>query len=189
MAGSDEDTHDAYLAQVKAEGAERDEDDSDSSEGGNRQKRFGFCTLTYVAWETILVRLPYRLVEQGIACLKSDPSFFFNTTFCFHFLQTLITMYIVLFVICGPVERAGQFRRTNSKRPWSVGHRPVKQLTFLSSVTRSEKWSELLGYLNREVDVQSHSCRKGAYANNRDLKQGRQQRQRKRQKTMIWLFE
>lgn len=33
MAGSDEDTHDAYLAQVKAEGAERDEDDSDSSEG------------------------------------------------------------------------------------------------------------------------------------------------------------
>lgn len=49
MAGSDEDTHDAYLAQVKAEGAERDEDDSDSSEGGNRQKRFGFCTLTYVA--------------------------------------------------------------------------------------------------------------------------------------------
>ena len=49
MAGSDEDTHDAYLAQVKAEGAERDEDDSDSSEGGNRQKRFGFFTLTYVA--------------------------------------------------------------------------------------------------------------------------------------------
>ena len=49
MAGSDEDTHDAYLAQVKAEGAERDEDDSDSSEGGNRQKRFGLCTLTCVA--------------------------------------------------------------------------------------------------------------------------------------------
>lgn len=35
MAGSDEDMHDAYLEQMKAEGAERDEDDSDSSEGGN----------------------------------------------------------------------------------------------------------------------------------------------------------
>ena len=35
MAGSDEDTHDAYLEQMKAEGAERDEDDSESSEGGN----------------------------------------------------------------------------------------------------------------------------------------------------------
>ena len=34
MAGSDEDTHDAYLEQMKAEGAERDEDESDSSEGG-----------------------------------------------------------------------------------------------------------------------------------------------------------
>lgn len=33
MAGSDEDMHDAYLEQMKAEGAERDEDDSDSSEG------------------------------------------------------------------------------------------------------------------------------------------------------------
>ena len=32
MAGSDEDTHDAYLEQMKAEGAERDED-SESSEG------------------------------------------------------------------------------------------------------------------------------------------------------------
>ena len=30
--GSDEDTHDAYLEQMKAEGAERD-DDSESSEG------------------------------------------------------------------------------------------------------------------------------------------------------------
>ena len=34
MAGSDEDSHDAYLEQMKAEGAERDEDDSESSEGG-----------------------------------------------------------------------------------------------------------------------------------------------------------
>lgn len=33
MPGSDEDTHDAYLAQVKAEGAEKDDDDSESSEG------------------------------------------------------------------------------------------------------------------------------------------------------------
>lgn len=33
MAGSDEDTHDAYLEQMKAEGAERDEDESESSEG------------------------------------------------------------------------------------------------------------------------------------------------------------
>ena len=32
MAGSDEDSHDAYLEQMKAEGAERD-DDSESSEG------------------------------------------------------------------------------------------------------------------------------------------------------------
>ena len=28
--GSDEDEHDAYLEQMKAEGAERDDDDSDS---------------------------------------------------------------------------------------------------------------------------------------------------------------
>ena len=34
MAGSDEDSHDAYLEQMKAEGAERDDDDSESSEGG-----------------------------------------------------------------------------------------------------------------------------------------------------------
>lgn len=32
MAGSDEDSHDAYLEQMKAEGAEKDED-SESSEG------------------------------------------------------------------------------------------------------------------------------------------------------------
>jgi len=32
MPGSDEDSHDAYLEQMKAEGAERDED-SESSEG------------------------------------------------------------------------------------------------------------------------------------------------------------
>lgn len=39
MAGSDEDSHDAYLEQMKAEGAERDEDDSESSEGGLSTKR------------------------------------------------------------------------------------------------------------------------------------------------------
>ena len=33
MPGSDEDEHDAYLEQMKAEGAERDDDESESSEG------------------------------------------------------------------------------------------------------------------------------------------------------------
>ena len=49
MAGSDEDSHDAYLEQMKAEGAERDEDDSESSEGGLSvyQKGFSLKFLRY----------------------------------------------------------------------------------------------------------------------------------------------
>ena len=42
MAGSDEDSHDAYLEQMKAEGAERDDDDSESSEGGLSVYQKGF---------------------------------------------------------------------------------------------------------------------------------------------------
>ena len=52
MPGSDEDTHDAYLAQVKAEGAEKDDDDSESSEGGKCHKIF-FHTVTLVFHEPV----------------------------------------------------------------------------------------------------------------------------------------
>ena len=68
MAGSDEDSHDAYLEQMKAEGAERDEDDSESSEGLSTKRVFllSFVDITTMIMIMIMIMIIFAFFINSI---------------------------------------------------------------------------------------------------------------------------
>ena len=66
--GSDEEEHDAYLEQMKAEGAERDEDDSDSE--GEETFFSPPSEVTFFALESNTNTFTFQMVPMRLSILK-----------------------------------------------------------------------------------------------------------------------